>query len=477
MWRRVLILAVVAAFAFVIFRLIDPVGGKAKRASAPAKTSTATAAGGGSGIVASGSSLGPGASPATSPEAPPATGPVTFDSVSFINAEVGWVVGGAGRSATGLLVSRTTDGGRTWSAAVPVAGAKRPPDPSEVAVHFADTAQGWISGLGLWSTSDGGATWHSSGLTGWVGPVAASGRSAWALEYPCGISEQCTPVLVTSALPAQTWSRAAVQPPLPAGPATLIRAGTGVAFITASKPVSGSGAAPDAYHAPGNVQLARFARPAPSNPPLTSPPPTAPSPTAGRTSPAAGPGADVPAAGTTVVVLKTADGGATWATSPSPCPSTLGEATPASLDGTTVWMVCASVSHDEDQDKAVYVSSDGGGTWALQSSTGGAAPPPVGSLTSAGAVLGFTLSGPSTGFMVSSGYGLLRSADRGRTWSLTSVSAKKVPTGNDVLMATFPGASTGWATTCCGGGVPFGSPGLFATTDGGATWSAVATSP
>ncbi|HWD07814.1 MAG TPA: sialidase family protein, partial [Actinomycetota bacterium] len=389
---------------FVVFRLVEPVGG-------PAPTGTPPVASPGS---ASSGSPRNRPSATRSPAAGPRVAPVTFDSVSFIDARDGWAAGGAGRSAPELLVSRTSDGGRTWSAGVAVA--PRPPDPSQVAVRFASLTQGWVSALGLFSTTDGGATWHSAGQAGWVGPVVVTGATAWALQYPCGPGEQCTPRLLTSPLGSVTWVPAARQPALPAGPATLVSAGGSVAFIAGS---STGGA----------------------------------------------------------VLLKTTDGGATWAVPPNPCPASLTGATLATLDGTRVWVACTGRSQDEAQDKALYVSADGGDSWKLAASTGGNGPPAVGSLGSAGAVLGLTLSGPSSGFLVLAGYGVVRSTDGGVSWNATSVSAKAIPTGNNVLMATFSGASDGWAATCCGGGVPYGSPGLYGTTDGGATWSAVAVSP
>src|SRR5579883_3366616 len=309
MGRLLLVVAVVAALAFVVFRLINPVGG-----GTPSASSTTPPV-----VTAVGSPLPrPRPSSPTSSPTPAASVPVaplTFDSVSFLNAELGWVAGGTGRATTTLLVSRTTDGGRTWSAGVAVT--QRPPDPSEVAVRFATPTDGWVSALGLYSTTDGGLTWRSAGLTGWVAPVQVAGTTAWALRYPCGPSEQCPPELLVSTVGSGSWALAAHQPALLGGPATLVRAGANVAYLSGSSPGS--------------------------TPPVR------------------------------VVLWKTADGGATWVPATTPCPAALDEATLAA-DGTDVWMVCTEAAHDEDQDKAIYVSADAAATWTLRASSGGTAP-------------------------------------------------------------------------------------------------------
>jgi photosystem II stability/assembly factor-like uncharacterized protein len=348
-----------------------------------------------------------------SPAAAPARAPVTFDSVSFVSDLLGWAAGGPGRSGGRLLVSRTADGGRSWTPGVAVT--QRPPAPGQVAVRFASAQDGWVSALGLFSTADGGGHWTDEGLPGWVAPVAPAGTGAWALDYPCGPSQECRPVLYRATPAAGTWVPATVQPALPAGPAVLAHPTAAVAF-------------------------------------------------------AAGTGTGDAGA----VLLKTADGGASWSALADPCPATLDQLLPASPDGVHVWLACGAPASDETQDKAVYVSADGGGTWSLAARSGR---PHQGTLTGAGSLVQLSVASPASGVLVLAGYGLLRSADGGATWSTTSVSARSIPSGNDVLTAGFADPTHGWAATCCGGGAAFGSPGLFATTDGGATWSAVAVSP
>jgi photosystem II stability/assembly factor-like uncharacterized protein len=349
------------------------------------------------------------------PTGPALVAPVTFDSVSFIDGHEGWAAGGTGVTATTLLVSHTIDGGRTWSAGVAVTA--RPAPRQDVAVRFVDPLRGWVSTMGLFSTADGGRTWVNAGLPGWLGPVAPAGSGGWALDYPCGVSQQCTPVLIAGSV-GGPWAPLPHQPPLPAGPATLVRPSATTAFI--------AGAA---------------------------------------------------ASGGSPVFVRTTDGGATWITPANPCTGTLTHAQPATLDGAHLWMACGAGPGDETQDKAVFTSADGGAGWKLMASTGGDAPPVTGSLTPAGTIVELDLASQTTGFLVLAGYGVLRSTDGGATWKPTSVTARSIPSGGDATHVTFADPADGWATTCCGGGVPQGSPGLFSTTNAGATWAPAAVSP
>jgi photosystem II stability/assembly factor-like uncharacterized protein len=407
-----LVVLAVAGIAAVSFSVFAPAGHPSPAGASAPPAGTAPASPPAGSRATAGASTPAGRTPPAA-SGPPAKAPVTFDSVSFVSDLQGWAAGGPGRSGGQLLVSRTADGGRSWSPGVAVT--QRPPAPGEVAVRFASAQDGWVSALGLFSTADGGEHWTNDGLPGWVAPVAPAGGGAWALDYPCGPTQGCRPVLYQAAVAAGPWAPAAVQPALPAGPAVLAHPTATVAF-------------------------------------------------------AAGTGTG----GASAVLLKTANGGASWSALADPCPATLDQLLPASPDGVHAWLACGAPASDETQDKAVYVSADGGATWSLAARSGQPGP---GALTSAGSLVQLTVASPASGVLVLAGYGLLRSADGGATWSTTSVSARSIPSGNDVLTASFADPTHGWAATCCGGGAAFGSPGLFATADGGATWSAVAVSP
>ena len=115
-------------------------------------------------------------SPSIAPAAPgPVGGPVPahFQPVSatFSSAADGWLLGTATCPAgTCLAIVRTTDGGRTW-AGIPtphvVVGADGSSTPAVSRLRFANQLDGWVSYEALlWSTHDGGTSWHPLTLPG-----------------------------------------------------------------------------------------------------------------------------------------------------------------------------------------------------------------------------------------------------------------------------------------------------------------------
>jgi len=96
--------------------------------------------------------------------------------VSFVDANTGWVAGGwqvCGGSCGGTsdLLSRTDDGGATWTRqTTPIAYGLH-------AVAFVDANTGWaVGGLGsIVHTTDGGATWTSQD--------SQTGNTLWALSF------------------------------------------------------------------------------------------------------------------------------------------------------------------------------------------------------------------------------------------------------------------------------------------------------
>jgi photosystem II stability/assembly factor-like uncharacterized protein len=70
--------------------------------------------------------------------------PMDIDFVSYTN---GWILAYDG------LLYRTTDGGRTWEKLMYDSHQERRH------IDFVDTQNGWSTGLGIWSTQDGGNTW------------------------------------------------------------------------------------------------------------------------------------------------------------------------------------------------------------------------------------------------------------------------------------------------------------------------------
>ncbi|HWD08041.1 MAG TPA: YCF48-related protein, partial [Actinomycetota bacterium] len=110
--------------------------------------------------------------PASSPEpAARAAIPAGFqaESVTFVSANEGWVLGGACATCTAAIL-HTADGGKTWAPvpapAVPLAQAPDASNGGVSAIRFANANDGWLFGPELWSTHDGGASWSRPGAPG-----------------------------------------------------------------------------------------------------------------------------------------------------------------------------------------------------------------------------------------------------------------------------------------------------------------------
>src|SRR5579884_3607822 len=123
--------------------------------------------------------------PVTALMAPPAFRPT---GVWFIDEAEGWVVGD-GCPAGGACVLHTRDGGRHWEAtgAPPTGGQtfQDTEDDDVSDIRFADRKNGWAFDRGLWSTHDGGATWHAAGLGSPVLSLETAGGMVYALVVSC----------------------------------------------------------------------------------------------------------------------------------------------------------------------------------------------------------------------------------------------------------------------------------------------------
>ncbi len=185
--------------------------------------------------------------PAVESVASPTPLPVVFSpgSVTFVSLSTGWALGtvpcaGPGRC---LALRRTVDGGRTWSAVTLPKGLlqqvnRRMDGYPELAggasltVRFADLRDGWIFGgvalngterAVLWSTRDGGRTWHSlSSLPGMTAQAPIFDlEAARGTVYAMGQSSSTTyagAVLAASPVRTDAWYKMATpQLGFPAG--------------------------------------------------------------------------------------------------------------------------------------------------------------------------------------------------------------------------------------------------------------------
>jgi hypothetical protein len=139
-------------------------------------------------VPSTAASLAPPSKPASTVP-PPADVPAGFTplSVTFVSPNQGWVAGAAPcSSGSCLTLARTVDGGRTWKPA-PAPALSVPNDTSAgsaLSVRFATARDGWIytrQPVSLWSTHDGGASWHQVAV-----PTLTTQAAIMAMEASAG---------------------------------------------------------------------------------------------------------------------------------------------------------------------------------------------------------------------------------------------------------------------------------------------------
>jgi hypothetical protein len=135
-------------------------------------------------------------------------------SVTFVSAEEGWVAGAVPcSSGSCLALARTSDAGQSWQSAVapPVKVTTGVYPGGDVVVRFANADDGWIYSrqpVALWSTHDGGATWHQAGVPGLTAGATIMGMEAGAGRVQVAIipASGTTIHLATSPVASDSWA-------------------------------------------------------------------------------------------------------------------------------------------------------------------------------------------------------------------------------------------------------------------------------
>ena len=151
-------------------------------------------------------------------------------SVTFVSADMGWVLGSAAGCASDtcpVVIVRTLDGGRTWTRiaapATSLAFAGDYQAGSGVSnLRFADPLDGWAFGPGLWATHDGGRTWKQLSISGLSGGVAALEASAGAVQVVAYDGAQSFRI-ASSPVSSDALKVSAITVAIGAGPAAAVQ--------------------------------------------------------------------------------------------------------------------------------------------------------------------------------------------------------------------------------------------------------------
>lgn len=326
--------------------------------------------------------------PTPSPAAPRLT-PVAF---SMIDASTGWTLLTNCSTPPGgpcsYSVAATLDGGTSWANPVPVGPTFDSTDGSALRhVRFANRLDGFVFGYsGAFVTHDGGKTWDTLGVpSAATYDIAIGGQMVWMVTSPCGKGVSCQLEVRASPDGGRTWRAPHA---LPAGfsPEALVAFESGV--VMSSVPL-------------GDIQI-------------------------------------------------TSDGGGSWRAIKTQCGGNPFRGDVATFDGNELWELCIGYpdTSSNSADKALYVSEDGGKTWAARatSQAGGA-------LQQAGWPV-WLVSNRAASVFMSGVPAALRTRDAGATWTPVTVQLSEMH---------FAGRSTGWGLD--------GAGNIWVTTDGGDNWA------
>jgi hypothetical protein len=201
--------------------------------------------------------------PPTTLTPPPETGttPTTLlpkisgflaQSVSFVSADEGYVLGDV-PCPTGacLALRKTTNRGVSWSSAtVPPAALGESNYSGGAELQFANSLDGWAYGATLWATHDGAVQWNEVDLGGTVVAMASGRDEVYALVEPCGTASTCNAPgrLYRSPVDQDSWTEVRGEfDEFAAGQFSLVVEGSSV-FVLAAYPKAELLASSDGIH-------------------------------------------------------------------------------------------------------------------------------------------------------------------------------------------------------------------------------------
>jgi photosystem II stability/assembly factor-like uncharacterized protein len=332
--------------------------------------------------------------------------------VAFVNLTYGYVLASAtSGNACEIAVEKTTDGGATLGAAVPVAPCSEFTQGVTASVRLAVDNRGdaFVYGKVLYATHDGGSTWQAVPEPGRVLDVEAANSSVWMFVGQCK-TPSCWVVLMESTDGGTSWQQSPVEPPILSTTTDpeLVRTSSATAYVLTA-PRRNAFGEPD-----------------------------------------------------TVPMWFTSDGGRSWVQHTLACPIDAGDVVMAAAPTSKLFALCAAQPAAGSQAKSVVVSTDGGATW----SSAGPCTTTIlrGECTAKSLILGYlgtlVTTGPTAVYLTGPRSPIYTTTNGGDTWTRAG------GTPGDTAL-TFFNQQDGVVLSNT-----FGRT-LLRTDDGGATWSKV----